>query len=167
MPMIAWWPGKIPAGTTCNELSTTMDILPTLVRLAGGSPPLERQIDGYDIRSLLFDKSDAKSPYEVFYYYERDQLQAVRSGPWKLFLPLKSFTKHPHFSVGEKSTTLLFNVVEDIGSKRNVAAEHSKIVEQLTRMADKGRSDLGDRGQQGTGMRPVGYHPNPKPRVLP
>ena len=48
----------------------------------------------------MFGDQHATSPYEAFYYYERDQLQAVRSGPWKLFVPLKEFTKHPHFKRG-------------------------------------------------------------------
>lgn len=166
VPMIAWWPGKIPAGTKCEELTTTMDILPTLACLAGGTTPQNRRIDGYDIRPLLFGESDAKTPYDVFFYYERDQLQAVRSGPWKLFLPLGSFTKHPHFKAGEEATALLFHLKDDIGSERNLAAQHPQVVEQLTRLAEQARADLGDRGQPGTGMRPVGYHAKPTPQVL-
>ena len=130
-----------------------MDLLPTFAKLAGAQVPQDRIIDGHDIRSLIFSEPGAKSPYEVFYYYERDQLQAVRSGPWKLFVPLENFTKHPHFRPTEKSHALLFNVVEDIASQHNVASEHPDVVERLMQLAEQGREDLGDRGRAGAGQR--------------
>ena len=88
VPTIAWQPGKIRGGTVCHELATTMDLLPTFVKLAGGELPEDRIIDGHDISPLIYSQSDATSPYEAFFYYRQDQLQAVRSGPWKLFLPI-------------------------------------------------------------------------------
>lgn len=167
VPTIAWWPGTIPAGTTCDELASTLDLLPTLARLAGGEPPADRKIDGHDIRPLLLGEQGAKSPHQAYYYYYYlDQLQAVRSGPWKLFLPLDEFPRHPHFKAGEKNTPpLLFNVVEDIGSEHNVADQHPGIVARLTALADKMRADLGDRDAPGPGIRPPGHVENPVPLV--
>ena len=52
-----------------------MDLLPTFARLAGGQPPQDRIIDGHDI---LIGEPGATTPYETFYYYAQDQLQAVR-----------------------------------------------------------------------------------------
>jgi hypothetical protein len=101
----------------------------------------------------------------VFYYYYQDQLQAVRSGPWKLFLPLESFTRHPHFNRGQTAGTLLFNVVEDFGSTTNVAASHPTIVQRLMALADPAREDLGDKGRPGRGQRPPAKIANPTPRV--
>ena len=149
VPTIFWWPGKVPAGTKCTELATTMDLLPTFARLAGGKPPSDRIIDGHDIRPLIFAEPGAKSPYEVFYYYASEQLQAVRSGPWKLFLPLASYSRHPHFTKGEKTQPLLFNVVDDIASTKNLANKHPEQVRRLTALAEIARADLGDRGQAG------------------
>jgi len=166
VPTIMWWPGQIPAGTTCDALATTMDLLPTFARLAGGEPPADRTIDGRDIRPLLFNPSDATTPHNVFYYYEVDQLQAIRSGPWKLFLPLKHFDRHPHFKKGQNSTPLLFNVVEDIASTQNVAAQHPKVVQRLTDLANQARADLGDRDQPGSGQRPRGHVADPTPRGM-
>ncbi len=153
VPTIMWWPNQIPAGTVCDQLATTMDLLPTFAKLAGGNVPQDRMIDGHDIRALIFAEPGAQSPYDVFYYYERDQLQAVRSGPWKLFVPLETFTKHPHFRPTETAHTLLFNVVEDIASEHNVASEHPEVVERLMKLAEQGRQDLGDRGRVGAGQR--------------
>ncbi|MHC4993801.1 MAG: sulfatase family protein [Planctomycetota bacterium] len=90
MPFIARWPGRIPAGTESDELATAMDILPTFLRLAGGAPPTDRVIDGKDIWPLLAEPETAKSPNDVFFYYFLTQIQAVRSGKWKLYLPLKN-----------------------------------------------------------------------------
>ena len=62
------WPGQIPAGTTCSELSTTMDLLPTIAKLAGAHLADARIIDGHDIWPLMAGAPDAQSPYEAFYY---------------------------------------------------------------------------------------------------
>ena len=90
MPCIARWPGHIPAGVVKDDLTTMMDIYPTVAHLAGAHPPSDRTIDGHDIRSILFDEPGARSPYDGlgFYYYHMQQLQAVRAGKWKLYLPL-------------------------------------------------------------------------------
>ena len=166
VPTIMWWPGKVVAATVCDELATTMDLLPTFARLAGGEPPRDRIIDGHDIRSLVFGEPSAKSPYNAFYYYQQDQLQAVRYGPWKLFLPLKSFTRHPHFRPEQGVEPLRFNVVTDIGSTRNVAGEHPDVVDRLRALAEQARDDLGDLGQSGKKQRPAGHVEKPKPQML-
>ena len=164
-PTIMWWPGHVRPGTTCEELLTTMDLLPTFARFA--DVPVKHAVDGHDVRSLILGKPNARSPYDAFYYYYRDQLQAVRSGPWKLFLPLNNFIRHPHFKTGEKAETLLFNVVTDIASTTNVAAEHPGVVQILTKLANAARNDLGDAGQHGSGQRPAGKTDGqPKAQVL-
>jgi arylsulfatase A-like enzyme len=165
VPTIMWWPGKIAAGAECHELATTMDLLPTFAHLASTAPPTDRIIDGHDIRPLVFGIPGAKSPYEVFYYYNQDQLQAVRSGPWKLFLPLATFSRHPHFQRGQATTPLLFNVVTDIGSTTNVADEYPDVVRRLTGLASQARADLGDAGQAGQNQRARGRIEKPKPQV--
>jgi len=156
VPALVWWPGRIPAGTVCGELTSTMDLFPTFVKLAGGGPDGVKR-DGHDISPLLFGEEGAKSPWEVFAYYELDQLQAVRSGPWKLFLPLETFIKHPHFKKGAAPhQPLLFNVVEDIDTSEDLAGRHPDIVARLTALAEAVKADLGDQGRPGSGQRPPG-----------
>lgn len=166
VPTIVWQPGKVPAGTVCDELATTMDLLPTFAKLAGGKSPKDRIIDGHDIAPLLFGEANAKTPYEAFYYYHLDQLQAVRSGPWKLFLPIEPIKSHPHFKKGQEHEAMLFNIEEDLASEKNVAAEHPEIVSKLMKMAKKARGDLGDHGKRGAGQRPAGKVANPVAQVL-
>lgn len=168
VPTLFWWPGQIEKGSLCEELATTMDLLPTFAHLAGGSPPADRIIDGHDIRPLVFGEENFKTPYKAFYYYNRDQLQAVRSGPWKLFLPLKEATRHPRYprSYSGPTEAFLFNVVEDIGSSRNVAAEFPEVVARLELLAEQARKDLGDLGKSGSGQRGRGQIENPVPQLL-
>ena len=94
--MIARWPGKIPPGTVRREPAATIDIFPTLAALtAAPAPPPDHPIDGKDLSPLLFGLPGAKPPHEaLFFYYEQDQLQAMRSGRWKLLFPHTSRTIH-------------------------------------------------------------------------
>jgi arylsulfatase A-like enzyme len=83
VPMIARWPGKIPAGVVNNSLAGTIDILPTILKVAGVDVPADRVIDGRDIRPLL-TSAEAKSPHEALYAMQGTYLMTVRSGKWKL-----------------------------------------------------------------------------------
>ena len=167
IPGIAWWPGLIPAGSSTDELLTTMDLLPTLAGWAEADIPSDRVIDGMDAGPVLTGESGARSVREELYYYQQDQLQAVRSGPWKLFLTLDdSYPRHPHFDSREAQEPLLFNLVEDIACERNVAQDHPEVVERLLRIAAEARTDLGDRGTPGNRVRPLGQVANPRPAVL-
>ena len=70
-PTIAWWPGQIPAGTASDGITSMMDVLPTFVKLAGGTVPTDHVIDGKDIWPLLAGEAGAKSSaYEAFFYYK-------------------------------------------------------------------------------------------------
>ncbi|MEM6688660.1 MAG: sulfatase [Planctomycetota bacterium] len=167
VPTIVWQPGKVPAGTVCDELVTTMDLLPTFSRLAGAKLATGTHVDGHDISSLLFEDGGAKSPYEVFYYYQQDQLQAVRSGPWKLFLSITPIGVHPHFDANHKPETLLFHLGNDIGCTSNVASKHPDVVARLKDLAKDARNDLGDQGRRGSGQRERGkIDGTPQPQTL-
>jgi len=161
-PCIVWWAGLIPAGKACDELATTMDLLPTFARLAGTKAPADRIIDGKDIWALMSGKKRAQSPHEAFYYYQMDQLQALRSGKWKLHLPLEQKKKN----WGEPTPDVplqLYDLEADIGEKNNIADKHPELAERLLALAEKAREDLGDAGRKGKNQRPAGWVENPKP----
>jgi arylsulfatase A len=145
---IAWWPGKIPAGTATDEVTTMMDILPTFVTLAGGAVPVDRRIDGRDIWPLLAGTPGARSPHEVFYFYRGLALEAVRSGRWKL-----------HLGAGA-----LFDLRADLGEATDVAAANPTVVERLRALAEGTRGDLGLDGI-GPGCRPMGRVDRPRPLI--
>jgi len=164
-PAVCRWPGKIPAGKTCDELASTLDLMPTLARLAGTKAPTDRIIDGKNIWSLMTGKRGAKSPHEAFYYYFRDQLQAVRSGKWKLQLPYK-ITKRKQEKAASNAPLKLYDLEADIGETTNVAADHPDVVKRLLALAEKARDDLGDVGREGKNQRPAGWVVTPKPLLF-
>jgi arylsulfatase A-like enzyme len=167
MPCVARWPGKIPAGKVCDELCAMMDWLPTLAALAGGQPPQDRIIDGHDIRPLLFGEPGAKSCYDEvgFMYYMMDQLQAVRAGSWKLYLPLEKKLMSLRRNQ-QQVPAALYDVRADIGETEEVSAAHPDVVAHLTALAEKARVDLGDLGREGKNQRLAGHVDNPKPQLL-
>lgn len=168
VPGIAWWPGTIPAGTESPELMSMIDLLPTFAALAGAELDPDRSIDGLDVRNALLGLGDAKSPRKTLYYYQQDELQAVRSGPWKLFLPLAGpGLRHPHFGSEPSDRPLLFHLRDDPGSQENIAAQHPDRVEELLRIAERAKAELGDRGVTGDGQRPPGKVENAQPQVAP
>lgn len=172
VPTIFWQPGTVPEGTVCRELATTMDLLPTFAAMAGSPFSEKQKIDGRDISSLIYGHFNARSPHRYFCYYYQDQLQAIRSGPWKLFLNVRPIGPHPHFDKKSPPETLLFHLYRDPGCRKNVAAENPKVVRQLLAYAEKAREELGDRnaaGQsvRGNGQRPAGHvSGTPTPRRL-
>jgi arylsulfatase A-like enzyme len=158
VPFVARWPGKIPAATTCNELCSTIDVLPTVVKLAGGKVDADRKIDGLDIWPLL-TQPGAKSPHDVFYYYWDNGLDAIRAGEWKLHFPhnYRSLTGTPGkdgqpngYTQGHTELAL-FNLKEDPSEKTNVADKNPEVVARLKQLAGAAREDLGDSHAKKTG----------------
>jgi len=127
-PCIMRWPGKIPAGKVCAEVCGTIDVLPTFAELARASLPSNRIIDGRNIWPLMAGKSGAKSPHEAYFYYRGTNLEAVRSGKWKLRR--------------NKKKVELFDLDSDVSEKNNLAEEHPAIVERLTAKMKEFDTDL-------------------------
>ncbi|MDO6602838.1 sulfatase family protein [Arenibacter palladensis] len=117
VPTIAWWPGRISAGSVCDELASTIDLLPTFAGLAEIELPKDRIIDGKDIWSLLSGQPDKKTPHDRFFYQQGGELAAVRAGDWKLFLN------------GE-----LYNLRDDQSESNDVASNNPLIVQNLKKM---------------------------------
>ena len=94
-----------------------------------------------------------------------DQLQAVRSGRWKLFVAMGS--KKRNWGKPEGETELkLFDLMDDIHEDNNVAAENPDVVKQLLALAEQARNDLGDVDREGKGQRPAGWVDEPSPRLM-
>jgi arylsulfatase A-like enzyme len=166
-PTLMRWPGRIPAGATCGELASTIDVLPTVAALIGAELP-EHPIDGKDIRTLMFAEPGARSPHDAFYgYYARGQLQTVRDRRFKLHLPHRYRTlagrpggtggrpvPYDHREIG----LALFDLEGDVGETTDVADAHPEVVERLLRHAEDAREDLGDTltDRTGRGVREPG-----------
>jgi arylsulfatase A-like enzyme len=130
-----------------------MDLYPTLAGLCGATLPDDRTIDGRDISALWFDET-ATSPHEVFLYYWMDDLEAVRSGRWKLHL-----AKHG------TAFLRLHDLEADRAEATDVQDDHPDVVARLLAQAEAARADLGDAltGRVGSDVRPVGRVEDPVP----
>lgn len=166
-PTIMRWPGTIPAGTVCDELTSTIDVLPTVAKIIDAELPTHK-IDGKNILPLMQAAANAVSPHESFYqYYGGGELQSVRDRRWKLHLPhsYRTMDGRPGGTNGKptaysqaKIGLELYDLKNDVSESRDVAKQHPEIVERLTAMADTARKDLGDKltGVKGSGNRPIG-----------
>lgn len=171
VPFIARWPGRLPAGKIVHAPAMTIDVLPTVARLAGAQVPADRVIDGHDIWPLLEGSAPA-SPHDALYFYWGDALHAVRSGRWKLHLP------HPYRHTvaaghgGKPGPTeergiglSLYDLEADPGERRDVADRHPDVVARLQRVAGQARTQLGDSltGRSGRDVRPPASAAPPSP----
>lgn len=94
-PTLMRWPGEIPENTVCQEMTSIMDLFPTIANLAGASPDIDRTIDGKDIRSLMEDSIEGSTPHERLVHFEAvgpaaGKLSVVRNrNGWKYLFPIE------------------------------------------------------------------------------
>ena len=174
VPFVARWPGVVPAGAVCREPAMTIDLLPTIAKFAGAELP-KAKIDGMDIGALLKNEPNAKSPQEAYWhYYGTGELQAVRSGKWKLMLP------HTYRTMADQKDGAdgtpgryrqvkltepeLYDLDTDVNESKNVAAANPEVMKRMLALAERARDDLGDSltKRVGKGIREPGRLPPEK-----
>ena len=130
-PCLMRWPGRIPAGTTCERIAGNIDVLPTLAKVFGAELPKDRILDGRDLSALLTDPNAAPTRDTHLYFTASQKLEAIRQGPWKLFL------LDPAKRKGEpvRTAPALYDVTKDLAELDNVAAQHPDIVARLKKEA--------------------------------
>lgn len=190
VPCLVRWPGKVPANRVSDTPFMAVDWLPTLAELTGGRLPA-RRLDGRSVRHLLLGAPAEDLAGRAFFFYAGTELHAVRSGPWKLHFPHpyltvagepgregkpsnwgkltpKAITQSGVEGIAsrhgyrvERLELSLFNLAEDPGETRNVAAAEPEVVARLTALAETMRGELGDslKGVIGSGVRSVGMDP--------
>jgi arylsulfatase A-like enzyme len=169
-PCLMRWPGKIPAGKLSDTPLMTIDLLPTIAGQVGAGLP-ERKIDGRDVWPILAGQPGATNPHPAYYfYYNVGELQALRSGDWKLMLPhtARTLRDQPAATGGVPAKYLplpvgleLYHLRRDPGETHNVAAGNPEVLTRLLALAEDARQDLGDSltRRTGTGTRPAGTIP--------
>jgi len=132
VPCVAWWPGKIKAGTVQNALACGLDIFPTFLHLAGVELPRDRIIDGIDLSPLLF--GNPKSVRDEFFYYRGTKLYAAREGDYKAhFITKSGYGNDP---AETHDPPLLFNLRRDPSERFDVAKEHAEIVAAIQKAVE-------------------------------
>lgn len=166
VPAIMKWPAVIPKGIVCEKIAATMDVLPTISEITGAKLPVQK-IDGVNIISLMKGEENANPRETFFYYYGKNELQAIRKDNWKLIFPhrYRSYEEVLPGNGGlpgeynKKETSLeLYDLRRDPGERYNVIDQHPIIVSELKVIAEQVRNDLGDSltGKKGTNRREPG-----------
>jgi len=124
VPLIAWWPGRVPAGSTTAHLSGFQDMLPTFAELAGAPAPAT---DGLSLLPTLLGNPRAQRTHEALYFefYEGGGKQAVVTERWKAVR--LNWTARPDGPLE------LYDLAADPGEERNVASSHPEVVASLQR----------------------------------
>lgn len=121
VPFIACWPGKIAPGQESAVPGMTIDLMPTMLSLAGVSAPADRPLDGVDLSGLLL-RGEAPPPRPLFWAALSNngaRAEAMREGPWKLVV------NHPKARPGsfENEKAELYRLDADPSENRDLSAE--------------------------------------------
>jgi arylsulfatase A-like enzyme len=124
VPTIAWWPGRVPAGTTRDHLSGFQDFLPTFAELSGVKAPPG---DGLSLVPTLLgrDREQRRHDFLYFEFYEGGGKQAVVTDRWKAV--------RLNWNSRPEAPLELYDLATDPGEERDVAAAHPDIVAALQR----------------------------------
>lgn len=151
VPLLIRWPAEIAAGGVNSHLMTNMDLLPTIAA-ATGAPLPQNRIDGMNFLPLLTGKETAGPREKFYYYFGKNNLEAVRYKNWKLVLPHTSSSYallHGKDGQGGKIlhaqvSLALYDLAHDPGERYDVQELYPDMVQRLQAIADEARDDLGD-----------------------
>lgn len=153
IPCIMYWKGHTKPGTICNKLASNIDLFPTFAEITGATLP-QKKIDGVSILPLI-KGDDSANPRESFVYYlNKNDLEAVTDGEFKLVYSHKYVTYGAYepgndgqpgkLTVIEVEKPELYDLRRDPGERYNVISQYPERVIKLNRIADKMREELGD-----------------------
>ena len=133
VPFIARLPSRIPAGTVSGAIASNLDLLPTLVSLAGLTPP-DVELDGRDLSGVL-TRGDASSHDEIA-LFNNNHVVAIRSGKWKLVA--RSYYRT--FDAPLDHLPLLFDLESDPGELYSVARNHPDVLADMRSRLERARA---------------------------
>jgi arylsulfatase A-like enzyme len=129
VPCLMRGPG-IPAGTVCNELTGTIDVLPTIAAITGKPLPADKKIDGIDVSGLWKGTLKRSPRTEFIHYTSVGDLEGLRQGDWKILVKKQRNSTNQQ---GEPnpSQIMLFNLRDDVGEQNNLASQYPDLVRIL------------------------------------
>ncbi|MCP4614647.1 MAG: sulfatase-like hydrolase/transferase [Planctomycetes bacterium] len=114
VPAVAYWPGRIKAGTTTDQTAIGMDLFATMISIAGAKPQTSLKLDGVDLLPMLTE--GARLPKRTLFWRYKKQ-KVVRKGPWKLLV--------------QNDQSKLYNLDEDLGEQENLALAKPGMLKSL------------------------------------
>jgi arylsulfatase A-like enzyme len=139
VPLVARWPGKVRPASVCREPVISTDFYPTMLEAAGakGDARHNAAVDGRSLLSVLENPEKPLGREAIYWHYPHyhpggaTPYGAVRAGPWKLI------------EFYEDQRAELYNLDQDIGESRDLAAEKPDLVRQLRSRLDAWRVSVG------------------------
>ena len=161
VPCIARWPGHVREGHINDVHWMTIDMLPTISGIVGADNP-ELPIDGRDAFDVLTSVPGAAPPKDHYlFYYRNNELQAIRSGRWKMHLPhtYRSLEGRAggtggaptKYNYGMAQPLALYDVEVDPAESIDVQHAHPVVMTRMLALAQAARADLGDALTKTTG----------------
>ena len=140
VPFIARWPGNIERGTVSSAMSMNIDLMPTLLNIAGGEA---YELDGKDISSVLHGSN--QSPHEVLYFFNNERIAALRTQKWRLMLsdyPPWRDAQPIRFECKQYLQTLLFDMDVEPSQQYDLSRDYPGQKHQLEAHLHAGRERL-------------------------
>jgi arylsulfatase A-like enzyme len=130
---------RVPAGTICDGLTGTIDVLPTIAAITGQPLPGGRRVDGVDVSALWMGTADRSPRKEFVYYTSRGEVEGIRRESWKLLVkkPRASRNRNQAPAAQRPPQIFLFDLSEDVGEQNNLAEEYPEIVNQLRKRMEE------------------------------
>jgi len=138
VPCLIRGPG-IPAGTVCNELTGTIDVLPTIAAITKTPLPKDKKIDGLNVSGLWMGTTETSPRTEFIHYTSQGNLEGLRQDNWKLLVkkPRQPRNRKNAPANTKPPQIMLFDLSKDMGEQTNLAEIHPEIVTKLrTRMQE-------------------------------
>ncbi|GIU79445.1 MAG: arylsulfatase [Bryobacteraceae bacterium] len=132
VPFIVRQPGRVQPRRTSGQVGSMLDLLPTFAAMAGAGLP-SRTLDGEDLSRELCTEAPPRE--RTLFYWNAEQLCAVRHGPWKLHRI--SNTAEWKSGTSKHDPPLLFHLEHDPSEKYDVAAAHPDVVQRLSAMMEE------------------------------
>lgn len=138
VPGIFWAPGKIKPGVI-SKMGSTLDLLPTISKMAGAKLPIDRMYDGYDLSPVFIGGNE--SPRNEMFFYHGTRIFAARKGDFKMYFFKNNPVGYPE-KIEKLESYELFNVQHDPSERFNVAAHYPDMIKEIEEMVLKHKSTM-------------------------
>lgn len=136
VPLMVRWPGRIRPGTTSDAVVGPIDLYPTILDALGLQPPAKQVIDGVSFLPVLKETGHLERQAYFAWFPHLIPAVSVRQGDWKL---IRRFEPHGDYP----ETRELYNLEQDLGETKNLAASRPQEVKRLDALIDQFIAETG------------------------